>query len=313
MDTGLIKDCAENINSLCDQAIRIFGDLNVLLHEMSPEARSSRTKANSKPSKRQWIRNKKKLVYMTAQVTNLSTSLTSALVVLQGVQQSIHTGRLESRVGAILNNITAPTHTEPIENLQEFLVSSGSSHEPLKSPVSPNGDNNIQTCSRRSSVATFHTAGSRPGSPVTVLSVIPEPPSEACKRICTCQCHTITRIQPPQWTKRFFGTVAFYGNRSLLLNRRACDKPHCRRTGSAHIQISYASPTWTPRSFNVYVLAESMRGVCIRMPREIPSNSIVWSLVELGKVTELRHMLARGLASPFDVDSVGNSLLKVRL
>jgi hypothetical protein len=50
----------------------------------------------------------------------------------------------------------------------------------------------------------------------------------------------------------------------------------------------------------------------IRTPRIIPSSAAVWSIIELGKKSDLQDMVTQNVISPFDVNPLGRSLLRVR-
>jgi hypothetical protein len=47
------------------------------------------------------------------------------------------------------------------------------------------------------------------------------------------------------------------------------------------------------------------------MPRVIPNSAEIWSIIELGKMEQLRKLLAQRDASPYDVSVRGVSILKV--
>lgn len=68
-------------------------------------------------------------------------------------------------------------------------------------------------------------------------------------------------------------------------------------------------------AFNLYVKAPNIRdeGFNICIPRTIPSGSVVCSIIELGRLSELQTMFRTGLASSFDISPSAKSLVYISL
>ncbi|KAH8727308.1 hypothetical protein GQ44DRAFT_703779 [Phaeosphaeriaceae sp. PMI808] len=275
-----------------------------------------------------WLYRKPKLSQLAKQVADVTTSLAAAIHVLQGVQNfNLSSARMDMLLAQIETlhqaSRTGSKHNVPM-SLDSPLQDSAS--RPKDSSDAGVFRNNgpylaMDVGSRSSSTESFRTARSgHEASPETISSPANVLSSErtlatkvGCERFCQCQCHSSNRLRTPTWTTRLFGSMNFHGNGSILLNRRACNRTFCRRSGCLRVQVSYIAPAWL-KAFIVYTKAESLGGIApsysIIMPRVIPFSAVVWSMVELGKIPELRELFAHRLASPYDVGVDGVSLLK---
>lgn len=321
-DTAHIQDCLANVDDLVAQTIAVFGCLDKLIQDV-------RTKhdgvARKKPSKRSWLRRKSKLVQLTAHVSALTVSLDAALGILQRVQSSVTANETALKIDMVLSKVETLVAREPRAfptPATDVLIDNISEEAQMASQNGSNGRARSQVTrsalSRKSSWQSFHSALSTSSdSSGTLVSFSGSLSADTeCESFCPCQCHVSTQSTMPWWVTQLFGRMTLHGNGSMLLNRQPCNKKHCRRSGSARLQVSYIAPAWTLlQTFNVYIRAESIGGVVpyvnMFMPRVIPNSAVVWSIIELGRIDELRTMLSRRETSPYDVSIRGVSLLKV--
>jgi hypothetical protein len=313
-----------NVDDLVSRTIAVFACLDKLIQDVRTRHDGV---AKKKPSKRSWLRRKSKLVQLTSQVSALTVSLDAALGILQRVQSSVTANQTALKIDMVLSKVEALVARSPdtsLPPLADVLMNNISEEAQM---TDQNGSNNSarsqvtrSALSRKSSWQSFHSALSTSSdSSGTLVSFSGSLSADTkCESFCPCQCHVSTQSAMPWWVTQLLGRITLHGNGSMLLNRQTCNKKHCRRSGSARLQISYIAPAWTLlQTFNVYVRAELIGGVfsCVNMsmPRVIPNSAVVWSIIELGRINELRNMLSRRETSPNDVSLRGESLLKVRL
>jgi hypothetical protein len=325
-DTLRIRDCLGNVDRLCTQAIQLFAALDKLVQEFTP--RQTKGRSSGKPSVIKWIHRKLRFSQLTEQLTHITNSLAAALHMLQGVQNTTMATQTLVRVDLLLENVemlrtaartgTGNTNTTPPDSqFQNWATQLLDMYN--RGPYLESG-----TETRVSSTESFHTTASDNetsarsiNSQTSVISFASTLVANvACERFCQCQCHLRTRLQTPWWARRLFGSLMVHGNMSILLNGRACNKTYCRRHSPLDVQISYVTPAWPfLKAFMVYMTAEAAGRVALSInistPRIIPYTAPAWALVELGKISELRQLLSLRLASPYDVNLDGVSLLKV--
>lgn len=288
------------------------------------DANSGHTKSK-KPSKRSWLRRKSRLAHLTSQVSTLTVALNAALSILQGVQNALSADQTALKIDLVLSKVEALVITSsegssaaspPVQTLDVLDPSSVTDGSlAAEDAVSQSAGASL---SRRSSWASFHSAISTSSdSSGTLVSFSGSLSADTeCESFCPCRCHLSTHSKMPWWITHLFGRMTIHGNGSMLLNRQTCNKKHCRKSGSAQLQISYIAPAWTLlQAFSVYVRAEVIGGIVpsfnIFMPRVIANSSVVWSIIEMGKLAELRKLLSLREASPYDISVRGVSLLKV--
>ncbi|KAH7398328.1 ankyrin repeat-containing domain protein [Pyrenochaeta sp. MPI-SDFR-AT-0127] len=318
--TARVQDCLANIDRLTIQANKVFAQLHETLQYVT--SRSGQA-PSEKPSKRIWLRRKSELLRLTTQVSALVVPLNAALSILQGVKTSSDANQTSLKINMILSKMEGmgpiPSETSPQSTTE--LQSEGSLDEALaidRNEIPVLSDSQIANngLSRQSSCQTFQSAISRiSDSSGTMVSFRGSTLVDTeCKSFCSCQCHVSKQSKMPSWFPQLLGYVKIHGNSSMVLNRQLCDKKHCRASGSARLQISYSAPTWILlKKFSIYIRAERTgltQTVNIFTPRVISNDAVVWSIIELGKIAELRDMLCRRDASIYDVSARGVSLLK---
>lgn len=211
---------------------------------------------------------------------------------------------------------TLPVETQLEAAMQQVLDTEGAERE--FEPIDAVHAQPFNPLSRTASVESFHTARSSSSTITsTFLSITGTLGLESCRRFCPCQCHITRHFQTPQWAKNVFGSIAVYGNGSILLGRRPCNKKFCGRSGATSNQFTYTAPAWMfLKSFCIQSKAQGVQGLnsswTIRTPRLIPDNALVWQLVDTGRFSDFRDYFSLGLSSPYDVDENGESLMHVR-
>jgi hypothetical protein len=327
---GLIfQECLSELNTHFKRAETVVSEIDVFIREIITSAgrdgrRTQGPTENLKPSKLVWIRRKSKLSRLTLQVTSIVTALVATLQVLQSHQtttvhdpqqsvviQSIGVIQEQPQSAEVQGSSAPPEHRTGPTNCR--VIDEAVINDTATLP----GTGSINDLSRQSSIDSFHSFESSHNiSSSSYVSLCGTLAAEPCRRFCQCQCHLSTYVRMPAWVKSILGTISFHGNRSVLLNRRPCDLPSCGRGGSETVQFSYYAPAWAfLRSFNFHLQARSTCGpnshFSFHMPRVIPKNALVWSVIEFGRFSELRRMLRQGETSPYDVTDFGSSILYV--
>jgi hypothetical protein len=323
-----VAECLEDIDRLFKRAQAVILDIDSFLREAVPSPggtnrKTAKPKESAKPSKRVWIRRKSTLSRLALQVTSIVTPLVATLQVLQAHQSSILSQAQSIIVVQSISMVQEQQQTNddqelgtPLEHQIERTIRqlennvSGDETAMLARQGEPN------RLSRQSSNDSFHSTASDHRSPSSqFVSICGSLATEPCKQYCRCQCHLSTHVQMPAWAKGFIGSISFHGNGSVLLKRRPCDQPFCGRGGTATMQFSYYAPAWTfLRCLSFHVKAKSSgpdSSFSFRMPRVIPGNALVWSVIEFGRFSDLKRMLTQGKTSPYDVTDYGCSILYV--
>ena len=196
--------------------------------------------------------------------------------------------------------------------------------DPSLEPTAPNeASHSIETAADSASSASesnqFGTSAVAtnvfPSAP-PILSIVMSIAQNKCESFCKCQCHTRTTYSTPRWMKALIGSLYFGYTGTPLLSRRPCDYPLCCKSGAPSSEFTYQFPLWTvARVFRVSGRSNDLTGVgaswTIKIPRVIPSSSLVFRQIMHGSVEDLQTTFQNHLASPYDVDEDGRSLLRV--
>ncbi len=137
-----------------------------------------------------------------------------------------------------------------------------------------------------------------------------------CERFCRCKCHVQKQVGLPQWTKAVVGSLYGSFTGSAMPGPPECDYARCRQSGAYSTQLSYIFPSWLMgKSVSVSGTWSKLSGPAVtwtlRMPRVIPDQNRIWSLVEAGSVANVRKAFENNEASIHDVDEAGFTLLHV--
>jgi len=139
---------------------------------------------------------------------------------------------------------------------------------------------------------------------------------ETCSSLCPCKCHTQGLINTPLWLQGALGALFFNYAGIPVFSATHCNYPECRKRETPAIQFTYFFPTWAvSRAILLTLSADDLTGtgasICIRMPRLTAHDALGWQLVRNGNLSAVQRMFSTGVASPFDVDTHGRSLLHV--
>ncbi|KAF2653690.1 hypothetical protein K491DRAFT_508874 [Lophiostoma macrostomum CBS 122681] len=327
-DNGSVRDCLENIKVACDEAVQLFSTLNQDLQQVVPAKKFTGSSGSAKPVLGRWIRRKTRLTQTTSQTTAITTSLISALGTLRDVQTSIAAHETAARLEGLLQQVISDQAA--LQKIFPVTDPEMTSHEKQGGLiVHMHSIEDEQQTEEYESEEVFVSAPTSPTLLAPGTIDVPDPlqidqPQSThraaistdfnvtvCKKFCKCQCHVTARMQTPQWATLLIGQMAFYGNCSIFLNRRACNTKRCRKSGSTYMQLLYSTPSWASDFFRLYVRGESLRGFAVSMLRLIPDGSLIWHVINRGDVQKMRRMLSQRLASPYDVNQYGGSLLAV--
>lgn len=137
----------------------------------------------------------------------------------------------------------------------------------------------------------------------------------SCSELCMCHCHKSTSLNSPQWMKGLIGSIFIGYSGVPLAKRRPCTEKVCLKEHQTLLKVSYFFPTWFMGRMLVFRDRYSPldgHSISVRTPRTLDGNApAVWAAVH-GNVESMRDLFAKGMASPFDVDDLGQSLLGVR-
>jgi ankyrin repeat protein len=134
---------------------------------------------------------------------------------------------------------------------------------------------------------------------------------KTCSPWCSCRCHIRRSFRTPELTKKFFGSL-FVGYGGMPIITQPCNERQCRKPSSSKVVLSYQFPDWFwSRSLLLSFMTASAAGpeLLIRIPNTIPYASETYQHCLDGNVAGLLRLFKKKIASPFDLDPKGVSLL----
>ncbi|KAF1996770.1 hypothetical protein P154DRAFT_306320 [Amniculicola lignicola CBS 123094] len=269
-DNQLFQDCLFDIEKLSEEAKALISEVNNFVDHVNQEGQAG----NSKPGKREWMKNKVPLSRLTSRASNIMTSLIAAIQILYSCVPHVPADSLTTltiqKIEVIQPQNSSPGFGESppprldtkLEQAATTLLQPGAIFgaspdlsrsqravlEPHDSDPPCQGESQDETLmaqtiqsslSRRSSIASFHSATSRFsdsfGSSSTLVSLQTRATTETCQGFCPCQCHMSSQMKSPDWAKFVFGSIKVHSNGSFLLNRRPCNVKSCGQCGTTTV------------------------------------------------------------------------------
>ena len=162
---------------------------------------------------------------------------------------------------------------------------------------------------RRPLAAPKSTAASTPERIEKPVQVYAKSSYFACESWCSCACHVkrILRVKQPDSIGSF--SVSYSG---LPWITATCDQKACRSRSIATIALNVQFPNWLwRRHFSSSLSYASIRGpeYNVRLPRTVSWVSELWRHGVDGNLLAVQGLFSRRLASPWDVQALGGSLL----
>jgi hypothetical protein len=296
-DVPGLREGIRSIEILCEQTKKTFAALDKLIEDFRPNG-------TRKPKKTMWVCRKAELLRLKRQAKHNTTSLIVSLSSFSHLQTWIKIGMLHSR-------LEVPRHILTRENYQ------------LLSTAGCDGNLAIDALRPTASTESFYTVNCDDVDETSSResSGDPSPSTETnttCKRYCRCKCHPKFQACTPGWIKLVLGTFILNGGGTSHFRRLPCDQEDCCRNKTIYVQMTYMAPSWMflkalALCAQAEIVSGSIRSYNISIPRTIEYTAKVWSLIELGCLSELKALFDDGLVTPYDVAMDGTSLLKVRL
>jgi hypothetical protein len=134
-----------------------------------------------------------------------------------------------------------------------------------------------------------------------------------CSQWCSCRCHRIASINSPQALCQWFGALSL--GFSALPWRPTCNERSCQPRPSYSMRLSYRFPPWAmDRIICALMTSTPLTGPVMSLTtlRVIPDTEPVFLFAEKGNMSGIQSLFSKGLASIYDVDSAGQSLLDVK-
>lgn len=129
-----------------------------------------------------------------------------------------------------------------------------------------------------------------------------------CDARCSCVCHRRRGVQTPSFLQKSIGSL-FVGYGGGLVQTPKCDEPRCSRPSQRSTQITYYFLMWCIS----YAIAATIRGpqVSLTALRVRHSEELAFLYAQEDDWDRLSKLFDEGLASSFDVDQDGQSILHV--
>jgi hypothetical protein len=137
----------------------------------------------------------------------------------------------------------------------------------------------------------------------------------SCRPWCSCRCHVRRSIRSPSIATDFLGSL-FIGYSGVPGLTQSCNEKQCSRRSQVRFITSYQFPKWMwTRALFTSFMTSRLYGpeMLVRVQNTISYVSETYQCCLNGEVGLLKKRFDNGLASPFDVDPEGVSLLHVSL
>ena len=130
-----------------------------------------------------------------------------------------------------------------------------------------------------------------------------------CKDWCSCACHKkhVLKIKDPSTIGSF--SLAYSG---LPWVTASCDEKSCRSRSVPSIAVTFQFPNWVWRRHLLSSFSYTpIRGpdLNLRLPRVVDWSSKLWGYGITGDLQGVQELYSLGMASPWDVNALGGSLL----
>ena len=130
----------------------------------------------------------------------------------------------------------------------------------------------------------------------------------SCSNWCSCACH-IRR-------SRSVLSTLFVGYSGLPFFTASCDQKACRRRSRSSMRFTFYFPSWfLARAVKANAAYSSHSGpeFLLRVPKIIPPRSDIFHFAETGNLQGIQDLFERGLASIYDLDMSGSTILHFAL
>jgi hypothetical protein len=135
----------------------------------------------------------------------------------------------------------------------------------------------------------------------------------SCRPWCSCKCHVRRTIRSPSMATDFLGSL-FIGYSGIPGLTESCNEKQCSRRSQVRFIASYQFPKWIwTRALFASFMTSRLYGpeMLVRVQNTIPYVSETYQFCLNGQTELLKKRFDGGLASPYDVDPEGVSLLHV--
>lgn len=323
---SLKEDWLSSVQRPLDRTKNLIKELNVLVETKLTATKYPDEKGMPQVVRLSWMKEKNNLARFQKQLRETRANLILALMTTN-IHLSSELRQDLTQIPLIIQGISltkpspeAHRHSDNIQSvhskLDQILITiTNTSHEPSH-PISALVPANTLQGDISDSQKANDANGTTEELDQYTLSITTSSVKAKCDRFCRCQCHIITSYRTPRWMKSFIGSLYFGYSGTPILNRRPCNYSQCRQSGRPITNFTYHFPRWAvSRVLSLTGRLDDLSGLgaswTVRIPRVIPSNANIWWQISYGSVIQVQNSFTKGLASPFDVDAEGNSLLNV--
>ena len=156
------------------------------------------------------------------------------------------------------------------------------------------------------------TASARPPSG-TIAAAVATALHNSCVAWCSCCCHARVYVRSPTTFDPIFGSIStVYGG--ILSAARPCNEYSCRRRSGKAFRLKYRPPPWLySHLFQLSIISTPLYGLKLDLhfPRTVTWDAPIWTHAMEGDVDAIQDLFSRGVASPWDVNPIGGSMLHV--
>lgn len=324
---SLTEDWVSSVQRPLDRAQNLIEELNVLVETKLTATKRPNEKGMPQVSRLAWMNEKNNLARFQKELRETRKNLSLAVMTVN-MHINSEMRQYLAQIPLIIQGIrlTKPSPEAPTagpddnqllhSKLDQILTTiTNTSHEPSH-PISALVPANTVQGEISDSQKANGASGTTEKLDNYTLSITTSSVKAKCDRFCRCQCHTITSYRTPRWMKSFIGFLYFGYSGTPLLNRRPCNYSQCRLSGRPTTNFTYHFPRWAvSRVLSLTGTLDDLSGLgaswTIRIPRVISDSANIWWQIDVGSIIQVQNSFTKGLASPFDVDAKGGSLLNV--
>lgn len=211
---------------------------------------------------------------------------------------------------ATLVNILALEHQTSNPSRLEVSSQDGSTSCTLRCPIKVGEPTQTSRISEKPSKMTRQKPQSTKTPQVgQALQVFTQKSLARCKEWCSCSCHDRNAVKVKDRSTIGSFSLIYSG---LPWFNPDCDQKSCRSRSVPSVSVTFQFPSWFwKRHLSTSLSCSSIQGpdISLRLPRVVDWYSNLWAYGVSGDIGGIQRLYSSRLASPWDVNPLGGSLL----
>ncbi|KAF2236419.1 ankyrin [Viridothelium virens] len=205
-----------------------------------------------------------------------------------------------------------PQYEEPLVPEHQLQVSVEKTISVTKfDPQAPVTHQLIMTRRLERKLASESQEQARDKEPLASTAVKNRTPEDSCDAWCSCKCHAQLSLKSAVSANRIVGSLSV-ASQGISTGRVECNQHACRRRPHPSLKVTYRPPPWLSDqyfAFSIQCRPSYGPELNVKLPRTVRWESPIWGYAINGNLIAIKDMIVKGLASPWDVNGLGGSLL----